>query len=505
MDSLYSLLVAFNADMSGLESDIDAAKGRAVQHGEGIASRFSQSFKSQLRSQFGGGVIGDILLGGSEIVSGGALLRGAGALVAFTSQAGATIGYYRRQLTALAGDSKTAEDALKRFQGVAANSNFDTAQVVQIGTVLSSRTGDVKGAAGDTGKIVDAAAKLGINNQNFQEFAVNLEQILAKTNGKVDERDVRQLRTYAPGIGLEISRALGITLQQANQMLDTGTGKQLYNALIKVGEKNAGYAGGAAANDPQGVLANLVDDTKNALASSGDAFNKAAIPVLMLFRDGAQAFGRFNQATGGSAGLVVILGIAAVGVNILRNGMITTMGAVTSLTAAVNRLGGASASAAPRVGLAGGGGGWGGALAFGIPALASIAGGYMSQSKDKGTAAFGNGLSGAGTGGSIGSIIGGIIGTVIPGIGNVIGGAVGAVAGSLVGGAIAYFNPPKTDEQQTADKLSSAADKLDAAGDAMKFAAKAWGGGSRTSSTLGIIEREYAAYHMMRAGQAGIG
>lgn len=568
-ESLYSLAVRLFGDLSGLYSDMDRAKGEAVTRGGQVGQSFGESLKRQLTGQLaGGGIAGQIFGGSVQGAAGvglGRIILGAGAAA---SSAGAQIRYYRDQLRELTTDAKTADDALGKLQTTANDSNFDTDQVMQLGMVIAGRSGNVGQAATQTQQVTDAAATLGIRNQNFNAFQTNLGQILAKQKGKLDAEDVRQLRTYAPTIAVQIAKATGTTVDKANALLDTGTGKQLFDAILKIGETNKGAAKGQSSADPAAAMANLTDSINNGLAPSGERLNAVLTPMIGLLKESADKAGELNKATGGSAGLAIALGLTSIAVIGMVNGARGAIAGVTTLTGAINDLAAASLRAtiaaeagtgaentkaasdvARGVGVAVGGAGavagtaaTAGKVVTGtsaaarlasaakgaaptiLPMVATAAGGAMQQDKDPkhaGIRALGKGLEYTGIGAGIGSIVGmvagGIIGsTLMPGVGTAGGIAAGNRIGAMVGGGIGFGTAvvqsaisggEEKDKKpnDAADKLAKAADKLSDAGDILKVGGKQFGGGARTQYQMGVLEREYVALHLSRAGTMGIG
>lgn len=350
-DTLGSISVEFLGNMTRLEHDMDRAFDRATSQGRKAGERTGASLgdgiraglKNALGSGGGGGglagsIVGDLTGGSIRGSVGVGILRGLVGVGTAASNAATDVRRYRTQLVDLAGDVKRGEAALARFSQTAKDSEFSKDQVLQIGTAIAGRTGDVEGATRDTQRLVDAGARLGVNNSTFDSYQRNIGQVLGKQNGKVDSDEIRELRTMAPALAYQIGRAMGTSTAAANKLLDTGTGKEVYDAILAIGDASKGAAKRNANGTPQGIISNIGEDMTRGLASTGERLNQALLGPLTGVQAVTTAAANFNEATGGNAGMVAMIGAGTVAVKLLVDGGRKAWLGVTTLTSAIERL-----------------------------------------------------------------------------------------------------------------------------------------------------------------------
>ncbi|MES2463377.1 MAG: hypothetical protein V4671_22620 [Armatimonadota bacterium] len=556
-------LAQISIDLIGNTSKFDAAMNRAVSSGSSQGARAGASFGSSFASGFSSPILNAIsgvnsLIGGLQTTVGMALdISG--------MRTNATFNFYRRQLTGIAGDAGIAGKAFKGLTDIAANSNFDTDQVVQLGLRYAGKTGDVAGAVGKTQNVIDSAAALGVDSLLFERFRKNLEDMAVKGNTKIDKPDREQLTGYAPQIGLQIGRTLGISTAEANKRLLTMSGKEVVSLIERIGAANAGLAASQASSDPIRIGKNIIDSLKQGMEPTGGLLNSVFTPITAGVKTMVDNLGGLNETTHGIAGLVGLIGGGIGVVRYFGGATMTAIGATRSLTGSLLQMAGAAETAAlaTRTGavstaigsaagsaVAGGAAGGIGALGKGgagavsgiaktftilgtvvkfaklaggiiaglLPLGAQMGAGWMAQraraSGHPGKANMWDGVSmGIGTGSTWGMIAGGALGALIgiPGglPGMIAGAGIGATAGGLVGGAIGGIGGGiQGGEKLRGEPKTEMAQLKDAIKEntaATKTSSKSLGGGVMTSASVSLIEREWAVYQLARGGMTGVG
>lgn len=475
-DELASFLVMLGADPRVFDAALDRAVQQSERKAEEAGRRWVAGLRGAVADRLSGGGLGGVLLGDSIVGSaalGGSLAIGRGLLdtARFASQAASEINYYRRTLVSLAGDAGIAESALKDMQDIAAKTPYDTAGLLGLGVRIAGRTGNVAGLKTEIQELVDFAAAAGVRPQNFlgpNGFQRNFSQLLAQGDRKVAVDELSEIEVQAPQLRAALAKARGIGIKDASKLIDSATGNQLLSYFDEIARANRGAGERAGLSDPQSVLANIRGNLSDAAAPTGNILNAVATPLLVKVNQLASSFRSLNEVTSGGAGLVIGIGAAVVAVrlgiiafNTMRNTVATTIGAITTLTGAIQRLGAVAATTTVTGGVAGGGGGTG--------------------------SSGGNSKSGG---------VGGFVGNGASSSANLVAirdGGAGVQAARLANLIIGGGKDPAaqaTKEQTQATKELTATMK-DAQGGAI-------GGGARTRSTVSLLEMEYAAMALTR-------
>jgi len=530
MNALAQFAVEFFSDFSRIDRDLKRAEKKGEEGGRRMASAFHDEMRRTLSGGANasalGGVIGNSLQGAAGIGLMVASFRGLKA----ASDSAANLGFYRRQLTGIAGDATKAAAAMKELSDAATATNFDTDQVFSLGVGMSNKFGDVKKGSQVTTNLLDAAAASGVENRNFNDFQSVLTGIASRGNEMIPLESLEALKRAAPTLNSNVQKTLGLSASQTEMRLRGMTGNQLLTTLQNVGINNKGAAAAQAGADPQSIAANILDDIKVGLAPTGDLVNTALIPLANGLKAVTGAARAANDATGGTAGLVVGVGLLAGGIALTVGPAIAAYRAVLTLSGAITALAASATQATAAVGaqsVVNQTGGVGAAPGFGMnPAMATqlglqalgvgatLAGGALAGSKDKDKQVAGRYLSYSGIGLQIGSAIGGAIGGIggafVGGVGAVpgavIGSSVGGALGAGVGGMMAY----KAGADEKNDGTKKALDANTAAIQdntmAVKMVdSKTFGGGARTAYGTSQAEREYVTFHLMNATKLGVG
>lgn len=397
----------------------------------------------------------------------------------------------QRNLTRIDGSATNAAAAFERLLAAANASSYDAVEVLDLGVRNASRLGSALEGAKRTGQTLDLATVFGVRRAGFDQFNINLDQMFNKTNGQVNQVDVRQMLFRGPLALSAISQALGVSLDEARKRLYSANGKQMQEILLSVAERNKGAAARAAAADPFVALSNTAERFRNAMAPTGKALN-ATLLFLLPVADGiATAFDRLNRVTGGAAGLFAVLGIGVLAYYRTVRAATTAIGSINLLSAAIQRLAGVSATAA------------------GTTTVSNAAGGAASGAAAG--AASGKLATAART---VGKVVGGLLLAYV--VWEILKAAQDAmpmsekqqsVAGFMTGGTMDQARREGLQQgksqtqllQEVADSSKKTAQSLDA------IRADSYGGGRATRNALTQIEMEYAAYHLMRAKAGGVG
>lgn len=546
-----AFLVELGCDPSQLRSGLRRGVADARTAGDAAGNAFGIGFNNRLLNAVAG--VGDLLRGAKESLRFAGIVSG--------SQVAAEFGQYRRQLQFIAGDANKAEAAFRSLQKTAQTSNFDTGQVAQFGVNLAGRTGDVAGAARQVQQVVDAAQVSGVQNQDFGAFQTNLKQIQNRGANKVERPDLEQLKNYAPILSTAIAKAYGISIADASKKIENASGNELSNMILELGKRNAGAAAGASGSDPFQVAANTVDSFNSAMEPTGRIVNAALLPLAQGALWLTQQFGALNSATGGSAGLIAIVGVGTIAIQrmaaVAREKIIAdkseasalrdVAGAATLAATSLRELAGVAriksgidktsviADIAARANAAKG-------LSFGRASsslqtafargglqgvgrvasvvakgtnVAKIAGGVAAAGVpillDLGLNALGTNLKGnkdprkqgigdvlSATGTGIG--IGALVGSFVPVIGTVVGGVVGGLVGAVAGSVQAAMRGDEKSGGSAADRTARATE--DAAKSLKDMKTKQIGGGERMSNALRGLEYEHAITRSASTGFA---
>lgn len=502
-----AFLVELGCDPSGLRSGLRRGVADARTAGDAAGNAFGIGFNNRLLNAVAG--VGDLLRGAKESLRFAGIVSG--------SQVAAEFGQYRRQLQFIAGDANKAEAAFRSLQKTAQTSNFDTGQVAQFGVNLAGRTGDVAGAARQVQQVVDAAQVSGVQSQDFGAFQTNLKQIQNRGANKIERPDLEQLKNYAPILSTAIAKAYGISVADASKKIENSSGNELSNMILELGKRNAGAAAGASGSDPFQVAANTVDSFNSAMEPTGRIVNAALLPIAQSALWLTQQFGALNAATGGSAGLIAIVGVGTLAVRQFGGGLIETWSAAKQAAAGLREVALSASIAAKTQGIGGiggvgkiagagkllkGGAGAmklaGGIAAAGVPILLDLGlnalGGNLKSSKDVRKQGIGDVLSATGTGIGIGALVG----SFVPVIGTVVGGVVGGLVGAVAGSVQAAMRGDEKSGGSAADRTARATE--DAAKSLKDMKTKGVGGGERFTFALRGLEYEHA---LVRSAQTG--
>jgi hypothetical protein len=487
MNLLSVLSVVFRGDTRPLENDMD----NAVRKAERAGQRMSDALKGQMFSSLSGGSNLGALVGDSLTAAAGiGILAESFKALKFASDTAADFGFYRRQLTGIAGDADIASKALSKLSDIAGASNFDTNQVMALGVSLSNKYNDVGKGASNSGRLLDAAAASGVENRNFGDFQHEIEMVAGLGFQRVGIETVNALKRSMPTLNSQVAKATGVDSQTAEMRLRSMTGNQLLETLYQIGDRNKGTAATVAGADPQSVFANVLDDVRIGLEPTGRLINDALLPAANAVKFLSGQFKSLNDGSGGMIGLGIGVGAVAVGTSLLVYGLGKTWYSLTALTAAVITLGNAAdESAIKTIGSKSAG-------VAGVAALSSAVavgvvqavGNIQAQQiireevKSKGTEqrALLEGLTA--------SLL-----LLIPGLG------IGITAGKSLNDA------NKAEEKKpeaAADKMQQAANTFDAA--VNQYKAQLIGGGQRASQAGSAVMREYAVWQITKNMQTGM-
>jgi hypothetical protein len=496
MNLLSVLSVVFRGDTRPLENDMD----NAVRKAERAGQRMSDALKGQMFAGLSGGSGLGALVGDSLTAAAGiGILAGSFKALKYASDTAADFGFYRRQLTGIAGDADIASKALNKLSDIAGASNFDTNQVMGLGVALSSKYNDVGKGASNSGRLLDAAAASGVENRNFGDFQHEVEMIAGLGFQRVGIETVNALKRSMPTLNSQVAKATGVDAQTAEMRLRSMTGNQLLETLYQIGDKNKGAAATVAGSDPQSVFANVLDDVRIGLEPTGRLINDALLPAANGVKYLSGQFKALNSGSGGMIGLGIGVGVVTTGTVLLVRGLYSAATAVATLTTSVNAL---AASAGRTAGAAAGSAGVGvagaaaGAAGVGVAALSSAVAVGVAQAvgnfqaiqiitdieKPRGAdeTALLVGLTS-------------FLTMLIPGLG------IGITAGSAMNGV---NKPGEKKPEAAANKMQQAADTM--AGAVNQFKAQLIGGGARANQAGNSVMREYAVWQMMKSQQTGL-
>ena len=356
----------FFGDMTGVNRDLDTAVNNAEKAGAKAGQRFTDSLKQEISRFVSGGGVGSLLnplmAGSLQGATGGGLFKEIYAAGRAASGAASGIGVYRRQLQSIVGDAGKAEAALSSLKGLVSQSNFDTDAVMRLGVDMVARRGGVQQGTKDTGSLMDAAAAMQVENRNFAGFAAQLQSLLPHGYTAVGEGTIQGVQQISPTIVPYLAKTMGVNPRMAEMRLQGMTGDQLMNKFVQIGQANKGAAAGAGGDLPS-TMARIGKDVGLGMAPTGDLINRGLLPFAAVMEKATNAASRFNEATGGSAGLSVGLGLSTLAAGLLVAGAkqvfdsgVKAAGAVTLLAKATDALAQSATVAAGK----GGVGAWAG-------------------------------------------------------------------------------------------------------------------------------------------------
>jgi hypothetical protein len=493
--------------------DKTASKGREA----GIAL---EKLQSPLLSA--AGAAGSLLAQVTAISAGIAMFSGVGVAARFQSL---EVGF-----TTLLGSAEKARKMLEDLRKMGARTPFNTEELTAYARQLLAT-----GLAGERliptlGVVADTIAAMGLGTAEVGRLTRVLGQIRSKEKG-LGGNDPIQLSELGINLRDMVNAATGknMTRSQAESFLDSKSGEEVADILLEgMKRKFGGSAERLGMGTLLGVIQNIGEAFKTIMLPTGALL----VPMLTSVAVGIKSLGEgiknVNDATGGTAGLVVLIGGLWKGASLLTGTISGAVTATRALTLALAQysgvaMGAAGASAAkgalnPFAGAAAmgpvsrlGGGrilagnaaaaaktGFLPALAgFGKSALGKIGGGPAAF-----IASLGLGFAGSKVGGPAGGALSGIgSGMGIGSLGflvNPVVGAITTVAGGIIGGIKGYFDAkaaPKGNDPAAQD-MKKAADSL------RNIELHVIGGGRRAQRVRGEIEIEAA---MGRIFATGIG
>jgi hypothetical protein len=426
------------------------------------------------------------------------------------------------------GNRGAARDLIEDLRKMGASTEFNTEELTGFARLLLATGSTAKGVRRELAALADASAFVGGNTGDVGALAVNLSQIRQAIRPELE--DLKQFGTRGISLGRVVGAATGEQMDtgQAIRRLQSMNGQKAFETILTGMEK--AFGGSAIRN--AGTLLGVVQNINEAFSTAMLPTGKLLVPVLTSVAMGIKSLGEgiknVNDATGGTAGLVVLIGGLWKGATLLTGTISGAVTATRALTLALAQysgvaMGAAGASAAknalnPFAGAAAmgpvsrlGGGrilagnaaaaaktGFLPALAgFGKSALGKIGGGPAAF-----IASLGLGFAGSKVGGPAGGALSGIgSGMGIGSLGflvNPVVGAITTVAGGIIGGIKGYFDAkaaPKGNDPAAQD-MKKAADSL------RNIELHVIGGGRRAQRVRGEIEIEAA---MGRIFATGIG
>lgn len=526
-ETLGSIAVEIGADTSPLYAGMDRAMRDAKTKGDKTGEAFGAGFASRV----GGGA----LLAFSRVDDAIRGVQTTMRLVGDASGVGIAARYQSIQvgLTGVTGSAKDAKKTLDDLSDLGGHTAFNTAELVGFSQGLLGVGVTAQRIKGDMTALADAVATVNGGTEGLGRLADNMVQI--KVSPHPEMQDVKQLMRMGLNLDTIVGSATGkqLTTGQGLKALQGMTGEKAYDTLITgFGKTYGGNAKKMADGTLEGVTQNVGEAFQTMMLPTGKMLIPMLTQVSIGARNGADALKGFNEATGGAAGFVGVVGVGTIALRLFGGTAVRTVGAVntaatsiTRLSVAIEKLAGASDIAATntnkeagKVRGMGGIGGIGGigetAVTVGIPLGTGAIIGYFADKKEKGAAegAAGDkdqieaarlrgGQTGAEIGGTILGTVGAIAGSFVPGLGTIGGGAAGAAVGSLVGAAI-VGNMAEADAKQsldkdrTAERTMKAAEKTAAGIEKLSFSG--FGGGDRLRGSLRSLEMEYAVARAMR-------
>lgn len=504
-DFLGSVAVALVADPSQLNPGFARALSDAQKAGEGVSRAFGQGTASTGRS------LAEATYRLRSMVF---MARDFGETWSAVSgmQISAEFERSLRFLERIDGSATNAAAAFQKLLGMANASSYDAAEVLDLGVRNAGRLGSALEGARRTSQVLDLATVAGVRRGNFDRFNVNLDQMFNKEQGRVNMVDVRQMLNAAPLLVNEIARFRGVTNQQAAKDVYGLTGPQMKDLLLGIADRNQGAAAKAASADPFVAVANTGERFRNSMASTGALLNKVLLMTLPLLDGVATGFQWINEKTGGGAGLILVLGLASGAIGATAISTIRTIGAIRTLIGALDRLSWAASRASVVTGTAsvvqGAAAGAGGAAAAGARGLlGGMAGGVAVRGL----------IAGAGSAG--GTAATGLAATMPWVLAGLVVAGLAVAAGPKIREGIDNFRRDKLglyestprpggnlSEKVPAEvlaRLPSVLEKLNSTLEEIKV--ELIGGGARGNSAMSAYEREWAAYHLMRTAQTGVG
>lgn len=516
-DFLGSVAVALVADLSQLNPGFARALSDAQKAGEGVSRAFGQGTASTGRSLMESTYrLRSMVFMARDFADTWSAVSG--------MQISAEFERSLRFLERIDGSATNASAAFQKLLGMANASSYDAAEVLDLGVRNAGRLGSALEGARRTSQVLDLATVAGVRRGNFDRFNVNLDQMFNKEQGRVNMVDVRQMLNAAPLLVNEIAKARGVSNAQASKDVYGLTGPQMKDLLLGIADRNQGAAARAASADPFVAVANTGERFRNSMASTGALLNKVLLATLPLLDGVAGGFEWINNKTGGGAGLVMVLGLAAGALGTTVISTVRAVGAIRTLIGAIDRLAWAAGRASAIRG-----------TATVVGAAASGAGSFAGSAAGSAAGTVGGLLALRGTTSLLARVAASraaplIAGTAVRGLlsagaSSAAGGAAAAsgpvgwiIAGTVIAGmALAtYLNARSTERfrpqkagiseqvpREVFDRLASTMERV--ASTMTDIKVELIGGGSRGRNAMSAYEKEWAALHLMRTAQTGVG
>jgi hypothetical protein len=218
-----------------------------------------------------------------------------------------------RALEAVTGSAGKASRLMEQFKEMGQKTIFDTSEVAGMGARMLGAGVSEAGVVRELGALLDLASHgMGVPREDFPEFMRNLLQIRGRGTGRADMADINQLKDRVPQIGRFMQAGIGgnISIDEAMRKAQSMTGRQLYDTLIKGAEAMAkGAAAARVVADPFERMKNLFENLTASMAPTGRIFLFMSGLFLSLNETLGGIWSKFNQVTGGLAGLAGIIGV----------------------------------------------------------------------------------------------------------------------------------------------------------------------------------------------------
>lgn len=367
---------------------------------------------------------------------------------------------FSRGLLATGSTAESVTRELKVLSAVGANMGLPVGEVGELARLL----GDVRNRA-------HAGAE---TFQALQSRGVNLAKVLAASGGPKFEGQFGGL--------------------QASQYLGSLPGAKAFDVVMKGLEK----LNPEPAQSVLSTLQNLGESFQNVMLPTGRLLLPVVGGIAQALKFVADGFGKINELTGGSGGLILILGGLWKAKNLLIGSTLTAISAIQNLSATLNKLSlsaGISAGATGSAGIAGGlGAGISGVKGFfsgGVKGILPALGGALKAVKGPGLG-FAVDILGNLLGDKLGGQAGNLIKNISTGVGlGALAGPWGALVGGLGGlGAGLWQNSqtkPSDPATKTAENTKRMADSLEALNGRLLGQ-----GGRRAGASISEIEAEQA-------------
>jgi|GEM_PF-4720309 hypothetical protein len=259
----------------------------------------------------------DVMSAASGLAAGLGLLVAAFGQLSGIARA-AELSPMRAQFRALVGDVREADRVLRDLKKTAAGSLYDTRDVGRLGSLLlgaGTKSGDV---GRESAALVNVLSASSVDRTGLRDSAFNLTQI---RSGAGDAADIKELLGRAVALPAMLQRATGETWTKDGLLTyyNERGGEALYRLLIRAGESEQvkSVASQMAAGDPAAQGAKLIESLRDIFAPTGDLLIQIMAPVGAVAKVVADGLGAINAATGGKAGLALVLALLVKGGSLL--------------------------------------------------------------------------------------------------------------------------------------------------------------------------------------------